>query len=184
VLPISIDLGRVRVVLVGDGPAVCRRLARLDEAGAADLEVYAPRPSPELAATAGMRLRQRLPEPAEIARARLVFVAGLGESAAADIAAAASAAGVLLNIEDDPARSDFHSTAIMRRGDLTIAVSTNGRSPGLAAAIRRDLEQHFGPEWQQRLDRLAALRAQWRQQGIDAHTIAERTSEWLAQQKS
>ena len=43
-LPITVDVRRVRVLLVGDGEAACRRLERLDEAGAASLEVYAADP--------------------------------------------------------------------------------------------------------------------------------------------
>ncbi|HEX5454078.1 MAG TPA: NAD(P)-dependent oxidoreductase [Stellaceae bacterium] len=164
-LPISVDLSRLKVVLVGDGEAARRRLALLDEAGAADLELYAPHPPPALVAAAGGRLRRRLPEPAEIARARLVFLARVEEPAAGRIRQIAAAAGVLLNTEDEPAFSDFHSAAVVRRGDFTLAISTNGRSPGLAAAVRRKLEMLFGPEWQARLDRAASSRAALRAAG-------------------
>lgn len=179
-LPINIDLARVRVVLVGEGEAARRRLARLDEAGARDLEIYAPRPIPALAEAAGMRLRQRLPEPDEVAGAQLVFLAQVPEPAAHRIRHVAAAAGVLLNAEDDPARCDFHSAAVVRRGDMTVAVSTNGRSPGLAAAVRRDLERRFGPEWEARLDRAATLRKLWRAAGAGPATIAHRTARLLA----
>jgi precorrin-2 dehydrogenase/sirohydrochlorin ferrochelatase len=162
-LPISVDLSRIRVILVGDGEAARRRLALLDEAGAADLEVYAPHPVPALAAAAGARVGSRLPEPAEILRARLVFLARVDEPGAGRIRHIAEAAGILLNSEDEPACSDFHSAAVLRRGDFTIAVSTNGRSPGLAAAVRRDLERLFGPEWQAHLDRAAFMRDAWRE---------------------
>jgi precorrin-2 dehydrogenase/sirohydrochlorin ferrochelatase len=179
-LPINLDLARVRVVLVGDGAAACRRLALLDRAGAADLEVYAPDPAPELAAAAGRRLRRRLPESREIARAQLVFVAGVPEAAADRLRRVATSAGVLLNVEDDIARSEFHSPAVVRRGDLTVAVSTNGKSPGLAAAIRRDLEQYFDADWAGRLDRLAIARGAWRTAGIASATIARWTAQWLS----
>ncbi len=79
-LPISVDLSQLRVVLVGDGAAARRRLALLDEAGASSLEFMPPRPEPALALSAGARLQRRLPLPAEIARAQLVFVAGVRRS--------------------------------------------------------------------------------------------------------
>jgi precorrin-2 dehydrogenase len=179
-LPIVVDLARTRVVLAGEGAAAYRRLTLLDAAGAAELEVYAPEPIPALAATAGGRLRRRWPDPDEVARAQLVFLAAVAEPAARRIRRIARVAGVLLNAEDDAAHCDFHSASVMRRGDLTVAVSTGGRSPGLAAAVRRDLEQRFGPEWEARLERGAALRTSWRAAGADRESVAGGTSRWLA----
>jgi precorrin-2 dehydrogenase/sirohydrochlorin ferrochelatase len=175
VLPISVDLARVRVVLVGNGNAACRRLALLDRAGARRLEIYAVAPAPELTAAAGTRLRRRPPRPREISRAQLVFLAGVGESDATRLRHIADDAGVLLNVEDDIGRSDFHSSAVVRRGDLTLSISTGGRSPGLAAAIRRRIEAGLDPEWGARLDRAAVLRARWHAADADAATIAELT---------
>ncbi|MFZ3238282.1 MAG: NAD(P)-dependent oxidoreductase [Stellaceae bacterium] len=181
-LPISLDLGRVRVLLVGNGAMAGRRLALLDEAGAAMLEIFAPDPEPVLAARAGARLRRRLPSPTEIARAQLVFVAGVPEPIASDIGRVAKAAGVLVNVEDDRRHSDFHSAAVIRRGDLTVAISTNGKSPGLASLMRRVLEHRVGPEWELRLDEIAALRQAWRATGADPAAIGRRTEEWVARQ--
>jgi precorrin-2 dehydrogenase len=178
-LPISVDLERIRVMLVGDGAAARRRLALLDEAGAEALEVYAPLPEPTLVAMAGARLRRRLPSADEIARAQLVFAAGVAEPVAVAIRGAAQQAGVLVNVEDDRERSDFHSAAVFRRGDLTVAVSTNGKSPGLAALMRAMLEQRFGPEWAMRLDEIALLRRDWREAGADPAAIGRWTREWV-----
>jgi len=179
-LPISVDLAQVRVMLAGDGAAARRRLALLDEASAEMLEIYAPNPEPALAAAAGARLRRRWPLPTEVARAQLVFVAGVPEPVAGAVCQTAKAAGVLVNVEDDRRRSDFHSAAVIRRGDLTVAVSTNGKSPGLASLMRRVLEQRVGPEWELRLDELAALRRAWRAAGADPAAVGDRTRDWVA----
>jgi precorrin-2 dehydrogenase / sirohydrochlorin ferrochelatase len=181
-LPISLDLARIRVVLVGDGAAARRRLALLDEAGAEALEIFAPMPEPSLAALAGARLRRRLPRAAEIARAQLVFVTGLATPIAAEIGRVARAAGVLINVEDDRESSDFHSAAILRRGDLTLAVSTGGKCPGLAALMRQELEERIGPEWEKLSGEIIALRAAWRAAGADPAAIRRRTREWAARQ--
>jgi len=53
--------------------------------------------------------------------------------------------GVLCNVVDDPPHCDFYYPAVVRRGDLQIAVSTSGQSPSLAKKIRQQLEQQFGP---------------------------------------
>jgi len=181
-LPISVDLALIRVMLVGDGAAARRRLALLDDARAQALEIYAPMPEPTLVALAGARLRRRLPSPAEIARSQLVFVAGVAEPIATEIRRVAKAAGVLVNVEDDRERSDFHSAAVIRRGDLTVAISTNGKSPGLASLMRQALERRIVPEWELRLGEIAALRQAWRNAGADPAAVARHTREWVARQ--
>jgi precorrin-2 dehydrogenase len=178
-LPISIDVAQLQVILIGNGAAACRRLALLDEAGAAALEIYAPDPSPALAERAGARLRRAWPQPPEIARARLAFLAGVPEPTAAAILAAARRGGVLVNVEDDARHSDFHSASVLRRGDLTVAISTNGRSPGLAALLRRRLEHLIGPEWEAQVAEIAALRRGWRSAGADHRAIGRWTEEWV-----
>jgi len=53
--------------------------------------------------------------------------------------------GVLCNVVDDPEYCDFYYPAVVRRGDLQIAISTNGRSPSLSQKLRQQLERQFGP---------------------------------------
>jgi precorrin-2 dehydrogenase/sirohydrochlorin ferrochelatase len=52
---------------------------------------------------------------------------------------------VLCNVVDDPEYCDFYYPAVVRRGDLQIAISTNGQSPSLAQKLRQQLERQFGP---------------------------------------
>ena len=66
--------------------------------------------------------------------------------------------GVLLNVTDDVPHSNFVAGSVMRRGPLAIAVSTSGCSPALAARIRQQLEQTFGPEYADFLELLGDLR--------------------------
>jgi precorrin-2 dehydrogenase/sirohydrochlorin ferrochelatase len=157
-LPITVDVARVRIALVGNGEAARRRLGLLDDAGATRVAVYADAPEPDLALAAGDRLR--LPTAEEIARTQLVFLARVSERTASRLLHIVDSAGVLLNVEDDIARSDFHSPSIVRRGDLTLAISTGGKSPGLAAAIRRQIEASFGSELGVRLENIAVPPAQ------------------------
>src|SRR5712672_3183530 len=52
--------------------------------------------------------------------------------------------GVLCNVVDDPEYCDFYYPAVVRRGDLQIAISTSGQSPSLAQKLRQQLERQFG----------------------------------------
>ena len=67
---------------------------------------------------------------------------------------------ILCNVVDDPARCDFFYPAIVRRGQLQIAISTGGLSPALAQHLRLQLEQQFGPEYAGWLEELGRCRRQ------------------------
>jgi precorrin-2 dehydrogenase/sirohydrochlorin ferrochelatase len=176
-LPLVLDVTRLKLALIGNGSAAERRLALLDEAGAIDLAVYAAAPSPALTCRAGDRLVRRLPRPDELAAARVVFISETSPQHRA-LALNARSAGALVHVEDEPTLSDVHAPAVMRRGDLVIAVSTGGRSPALAGEIKRFLQMLFGAEWRGRLEELAFLRRQWRKSGADHAGVAERTKAW------
>ena len=75
-----------------------------------------------------------------------------------EVATDARALGIPVNIVDDPARCDFILPSMMERGDLSIAVSTGGRSPALAKKLRGELEASYGPEYALLLEILGALR--------------------------
>ncbi len=173
--PIALDVGRARVALAGDGPAALRRLAGLDAAGAERVTAFAEAPSPELAAAAGGRLVRRLPTAADLMDVRVLLIAGLAEETASALAATARAMGVLVNVEDRKPWCDFHVPSVIRRGDLVLTVSTNGRSPGLARRLRRFIEDLFGPEWGGRVDEVSARRGAWRGAGAGAAAVARLT---------
>jgi len=67
---------------------------------------------------------------------------------------------VLANVVDDPPRCDFYYPAVVRRGALQIAISTDGKSPALAQRLRRQFEQKFGPDYQDWVEELGRQR-QW-----------------------
>jgi precorrin-2 dehydrogenase/sirohydrochlorin ferrochelatase len=66
--------------------------------------------------------------------------------------------GVLCNVVDVPEYCDFHYPAVVRRGDLQIAISTAGQSPSLAQKLRQQLERQFGPEYTAWVEELGETR--------------------------
>lgn len=179
-LPMTLDLSRLRLALIGAGPAASQRLERLDMAGAVALTVYAPEANDALTTLAGSRLVPRLPHADEFAGIHIAFIAGLAPEAAVAVAAQARAAGAIVHVEDAPDRSDAQMPAVLHRGDLTIAVSTAGRSPGLASEVKRALGYIIGPEWSARLNEISAQRKRWRAAGLDSVAVRQWTADWLA----
>ena len=76
------------------------------------------------------------------------------------IATEARRRGVLVNVMDDVPNCDFAAPAIVRRGDLVLAIGTGGRSPAVARKVREDLQERFGPEWAEALAVIAEVRAE------------------------
>jgi precorrin-2 dehydrogenase/sirohydrochlorin ferrochelatase len=173
-IPLALDPKFVRVAVAGNGNLALRRLRALRQAGAARTLLFADAPNSELAAAAGAHLRAALPTAADLQNLHILWIADLPETTAAQLAEAARALRVLVNVEDRPALCDFHSVAEIRRGDLLLTVSTSGAAPGLASTIRRNLETCFGPEWDGRVAQVASLRAGWRAEGISMPQAAAR----------
>ena len=140
--PVNVDLGGRRVLLVGAGPVGARKLDGLLTAGAR-VTVVAPEAVDEIAARAEagvVRWHRRPYQRGEVASYRLAITTTGVVDVDGQVHADAVAAGVLVNSADDPPRCDFTLPAVVRHGDLTLTVSTGGRSPAVAAWVRRRLE--------------------------------------------
>jgi len=181
-LPVQLDGARLKIAVVGRGAEAARKIKFCDNAGAERVTVYSDQPGEALAQIAAERLIERLPTSRDLAEADIVFVAGLNDTIAGEIAATCRALKVLVNVEDRKPFCDFHLPALVRRGDLTLAISTGGRAPGLAGSLRRHVERLFGPEWAERIDELASARDGWRADGADMSSVKRRTDRYLDEQ--
>ena len=81
------------------------------------------------------------------------------------IAVDARMLGIMVNIADDPGQCDFTLPAVVRQGDLLIAISTGGKSPALAKKLRAELETCFGKEYATLLDIMGKVREERVDQG-------------------
>jgi precorrin-2 dehydrogenase/sirohydrochlorin ferrochelatase len=165
-LPIVLDAARLRIALFGEGARASRRLALLREAGARDVAVFAQTPDAGLVEAAGGTLRIADPAGVDLAAFDLVYAADLAPADAVALAARARAAGRLVNVEDVKDLCDFHTPAVVRRGALTLTVSTGGLAPGLAGVLAAYLGRVFGTVWSIRLGLLETKRRTWRRRGL------------------
>jgi siroheme synthase-like protein len=165
--PICLDVSGHRCLVVGAGLIAAEKIEKLLAAGA---EVHVVASSAcaavEAMAVAGAVALERRPFfPADVEGARLVIATTNDAVLNARVAAAARDHGVLVNVADDPSRSDFILPAIMSREPVQIAVSTGGSSPALARLLRQRLEALIGPEFGE----LAKLLCQVRHEARDAN---------------
>ena len=161
--PIALRLEDVPCLVVGGGPVAARKAASLLVCGA-QVTVIAPETCDEIAKLS-LRTLQRAYEHGDVAPYRLV-IAATG-SAEVDLAVFRDAeeAGVLVNAADEPEACRFYLPSVLRRGPVTVAVSTGGTSPALAAWLRRRLAQVVGPEFAVVAALLARARKVLREQG-------------------
>jgi precorrin-2 dehydrogenase/sirohydrochlorin ferrochelatase len=181
-IPVALDAAALPIAVTGRGPAAVRRFSALRAGGARDLLLFSDQPD-DLDEAAGAALRRYLPGRAELAGLRALWIVGLPNDTATELADLARSDRVLVNVEDRPELCDFHNVAEVRRGDLLLTVSTSGASPGLAARIRARLAAEFGPEWGDRLAVLRGQRAAWRRERRDVAALTEallRANGWLA----
>lgn len=81
--------------------------------------------------------------------------------------------GVLCNVVDVPDLCDFFYPAVVRRGDLQIAISTAGQSPSLAQKLRQQLEKQFGPAYAEWVAELGETRRLILASDLDKETKSE-----------
>lgn len=161
-LPLVLNPLNLKAGLAGRGPARDRRAALLAEAG------VEARILPETVSDEALGALQ------------VLFVAGLAEGEARELAARARALAVLVNVEDVLPLCDFHVPAVVRRGDLLLTASTGGQVPGLARALRENLAEQFGPEWTSRLKELGLARAKWRSEGLSPSQVSQNVRDLIA----
>lgn len=167
--PAFLNLAGRRCVVVGGG-AVAERKVRGLLAADADVLVVAPQTAPalaELAARTALRVQRRPYQAGDLDGAFLVVAATDDRTVNAAVVRDARVGGVLVNVVDDPAACDVTVPAVVRRGEVTLAVSTGGRSPGFARYLREELEDWLSDERLALLDLVADVRGELRAAGAN-----------------
>lgn len=148
------------VVIVGGGEIAAGKIESLLKAGA-KVRLVAPEIHLSLAAAVRTRKIEWVPREfsaSDLDGASLVIAATSAPGVNASVFREAEARGIFCNAVDDIENCHFYYGSIVQRGDLQIAISTNGKSPALAQRLRQELEQQFGPEYEVWLEWLGAAR--------------------------
>jgi precorrin-2 dehydrogenase/sirohydrochlorin ferrochelatase len=158
--PIFLELGDRRVVLVGGGAVAARKAEPILKAGAR-LVVVAERIGEALRGLCEgtkAELIEGKYSKAHLAGATLAIAATNNEKLNAQIYKDCQELEILCNVVDSPEHCDFFVPAVVKRGDLQIAVGTEGNCPAYAGHLRKKLEKIFTDKHGEFLSELEAIR--------------------------
>ena len=161
-------------LVVGGGPVAARKAQGLLDGGAS-VTVVAPDVSPAMGALAGVHIEKRAYRAGDAAAYRLVIAATNDPAVNAAVHADAEASGVWVNAADDPDHCSVVLPAVLRRGSVTIAVSTGGDSPALAVWLRDRIADIVGPDFADVAAELAG-----RRRAIHAGGVSTEATDWRA----
>ena len=149
--PIFVKLEGRLLVVIGGGQVAEAKIPGLLSTGAR-IRLAAPSITPQIAEWVRFGKIDWLPkefEAADLDGAFLVIAATSAPGVNEAVFREAEARGLLCNAVDDIGHCHFYYGAVVQRGDLQIAISTNGKSPSLAQRLRKEFEAQFGPEYEQ-----------------------------------
>ena len=174
--PIFLDIKGRPVLVIGGGNIALEKIQNLLKAGAA-ITVISPEISPSIRRfNRRLTLIEREFEMGDISTAYILIFAATGDSELnSRVSKYCRDQRILCNTVDDPAYCHYIIPALVRRGKLTIAISTSGVSPLLAKTIKNKLKSIIGPEYTV-LTRLMARYRQWVKDRYQ--TFAERLTFW------
>ncbi len=163
-LPLFLTLAGRRVLLVGGGPVAAAKLRQLLATGA-DVRVAAPEVVPEIEGT-GVPIERRPFRAEDLDEAWLVVAAATPDVNRA-VASAAESRRIFVNAVDDPTNASAFLSGVVRRGDVTIAISTRGEAPALAGLLREALDALLPDDLDAWVGEARQQRAIWRRDGVE-----------------
>ncbi len=163
--PVFLKLEQLRLLIIGGGPVALEKLHALSgNSPQAKVTLVASSISDDVrefaAAHRGITLHERPYTLADFDDADLVIAAVNNEQTAIQISADAKAKNKLLNIADKPALCDFYLGAVVQKGHLKIAISTNGKSPTVAKRLREIFSDTIPEEIDGVLENMSIIREQ------------------------
>ncbi len=166
--PLFLNVKNRKCVVIGGGEVALRKVEILLGYGA-EVKVISPCVCAELAELGrqnSIRVVERKYQNGDLEGAFVAIAATNDNETNKKIFCEAREKSVLINVVDDAEKSDFIVPSCLRRGDITIAVSTGGKSPALARKLRLKLESEFGDEYALLANVIGEVREELKKKGI------------------
>ena len=172
--PIVLEMTARRCLVIGGGVVAERKIAGLLEVGAA-VTVITPEVTPAIlnwSKNHSIQLEGRCYRIGDLAAYQLVFVATDDADVNDRVYQEGKSCGVWVNAADDPDHCDFILPAVIRRGELMVAISTGGASPAATRAIREELDDYFTAEHAQLVQVAAEVRIELTEKSVNVDADA------------
>jgi siroheme synthase-like protein len=161
--PVFMKISRLQTLVVGGGAVGLEKLqALLSNAPEAPVTLVAKQILPAIKDLAGkaphVALAERPFEADDLSGRDLVIIATNDTAENKRIHAIAKSMGILVNVADTPDLCDFYLSSIVQKGNMKIAISTNGKSPTIAKRIREVLSEMIPDEMEEVLASLGQIR--------------------------
>lgn len=161
--PIFIKLEQLRLLIIGGGNVGLEKLnAVLQNSPATHIRLVATTIGEKVRELAAnhphIELFERPYRPDDLDQADIVIVAVNEKTVSQSIAMEAKEKGKLINVADTPDLCDFYLSSIVRKGDLKIAISTNGKSPTVAKRLKEEIGDMIPDEMDSVLQNMQTIR--------------------------
>ncbi|WP_443938549.1 TSUP family transporter [Pedobacter sp. MW01-1-1] len=161
--PVFVKLNKLRTLLIGAGNIGLEKLtAILNNSHTAQITIVAETVLPELhvfiANYPNVKLKQKSFTITDLDEVDIVFAATNNKILNEEIRILTREKGLLINVADKPDLCDFYLGSIVQKGDLKIAISTNGKSPTIAKRLKQILNEGIPAELDATLQNMSALR--------------------------
>lgn len=161
--PIFLNLKKLHVLIIGGGEVGLEKLRfMISNSPGAQVALVAPKIKPGIIdifkSANGVELLERQFNEKDLEGKGIIILATNNNKLNLQIRNMARAKGILVNVADTPELCDFYLGSIVTKGNLKIAISTNGKSPTFSKRIRQFLENSIPDETPQLLRNLNAIR--------------------------
>ena len=161
--PVFIKLNQLRTLLIGGGNVGLEKLSAIvNNSRHVDLTIVAENINPTILQYQNhyptLKVKQKSFEVADLDEIDIVFVATNNSALNQEISIEAHKRGLLVNVADQPGLCDFYLGSIVQKGDLKIAISTNGKSPTIAKRLKELLNESLPNELDTTLQNMSVLR--------------------------
>lgn len=160
--PVFLKLEQMNLLIVGGGYVGLEKLeAVLKNSPETSITIVAPEISMEIQELAKKHTIKLLFEPYQVKHliGQNLVIVGTGLIEVSEqVQNDCREANILVNVADKPSLCDFYLSSTVKKGDLKIAISTNGKSPTFAKRFREILEEILPESLQETLDNLQSIR--------------------------
>jgi precorrin-2 dehydrogenase/sirohydrochlorin ferrochelatase len=161
--PIFLRMDKLRILVVGGGFVGLEKISALyKHSPNASVTLVAPEVKEEIVELSktdfNLRILKKPFETSDLSNIDLVIAATNIKSLNSEVKCEAKMRRILINVADTPDDCDFYLGSIVKKGDLKLAISTNGKSPTFAKRFRETMEEILPESIQSILDNLSAIR--------------------------